>query len=326
MIPGASGLESGTSVRAAISGMRFYFHPLRFEFIARETLYFPPGLAANILRGALGMVSRKIAPIPEFYARVFAPATHGAGPSGLADWPRPFVFRARCLDGRTIQPGESFHFDLHVFSLDTAVIRHFVLTFAELAREGLGPRRAKIQLQCVRRFAFRELSEQVIFDIATQSITTSLEPAALDLDPAPPAPTRICVEFLSPTELKHEHTIVCRPEFPILFGRIRDRISTLRSLYGAGPLDIDFRGIGDRAAAVRMTRCEVRRQEADRRSTRTGQRHSIGGFVGIAEYEGELAEFLPYLEAGGWVGVGRQAVWGKGEIAVRGKVAPSRAA
>ena len=24
-----------------------------------------------------------------------------------------------------------------------------------------------------------------------------------------------------------------------------------------------------------------------------------------------MAEFLPYLEAGRWVGVGRQAVWGK---------------
>jgi hypothetical protein len=56
--------------------------------------------------------------------------------------------------------------------------------------------------------------------------------------------------------------------------------------------------------------------ESARRSSRTGQTHSLGGFVGTAEYEGDLAEFLPYLEAGRWVGVGRQAVWGKGEIAV----------
>jgi hypothetical protein len=65
-----------------------------------------------------------------------------------------------------------------------------------------------------------------------------------------------------------------------------------------------------------MTRCEVRRQESERLSTRTGQSHSIGGFVGTAEYQGDLTEFLPYLEAARWVGVGRQAVWGKGEIAV----------
>jgi CRISPR/Cas system endoribonuclease Cas6 (RAMP superfamily) len=55
----------------------------------------------------------------------------------------------------------------------------------------------------------------------------------------------------------------------------------------------------------------------ERRSSRTGQTHSIGGFVGEAEYEGDLAEFVPYLKAAKWVGVGRQTVWGKGEIDVR---------
>jgi hypothetical protein len=65
-----------------------------------------------------------------------------------------------------------------------------------------------------------------------------------------------------------------------------------------------------------MTNCRLGRQESERRSTKTGQGHSIGGFVGHAEYEGDLAEFLPYLEAGRWVGVGRQSVWGKGEICI----------
>jgi hypothetical protein len=58
----------------------------------------------------------------------------------------------------------------------------------------------------------------------------------------------------------------------------------------------------------------MRHEEVERRSSRTGRTHSIGGFVGSAEYEGDFAEFLPYLEAAQWTGVGRQAVWGKGEI------------
>ncbi len=55
---------------------------------------------------------------------------------------------------------------------------------------------------------------------------------------------------------------------------------------------------------------------AERRSGRTGKTHPIGGFIGSADYEGELAEFLPFLEAARWTGVGRQTVWGKGEISV----------
>jgi len=307
--------------------MRFQFFPLRFEFIARESLFFPPGKAANILRGAFGLIFKRLACVPEChdastcerrgvcpYARVFEPASTGTGPSGVSYWPRPFVFRARHLDGRTILPGESFHFDLHVFSLEPGILDYFIRTFAELAREGVGPRRGKAQLQAVKRFTFEDLDEQILYPAAAGVVP---EPATLDLARVSPATHRMRVDFLSPTELKHERSIAERPEFPILFGRIRDRISTLRALYGSGPLEIDFRALGDRAAAVSMTRCEVQRQEADRRSTRTGQSHSIGGFIGFAEYQGELTEFLPYLEAGRWVGVGRQAVWGKGEISVQ---------
>jgi hypothetical protein len=287
--------------------MHFPFYPLRFEFLAHDSLHFPPGKSANILRGALGVILKR--QDPQAYASVFEPAG-SAGPSGLADWPRPFVFRARHLDGRTIQPGHPFHFDFHVFTLRQEILASFIHTFAALAHEGLGPRRGKADLKSVRRLALGNSPE---LDLSTAG---PVEPAVLDLQPMNQAPDKVRVEFLSPTELKHDHRIAVSPEFPILFGRIRDRISTLRELYGPGPLAIDFRAIGARAEAVRMTNCQVRRREFERRSTRTGQTHPIGGFVGFAEYEGELAEFLPYLEAARWVGVGRQAVWGKGEISL----------
>jgi hypothetical protein len=316
--------------------MNFEFYPLRFEFTAKESLHFPPGKAGNILRGAMGVIFRRIACVPDCrdakfceirescpYARVFepmalsAPTGEGApSPSGLSDWPRPFVFRARHLDGCTVEVGQPFHFDLHVFTAERDVLAYFILTFAALAREGLGPRRGKAELLRVRRLSAQSVSEQTLYEQSVQMITAGLEPVSLDLARPAESLTRIRVDFLSPTELKHEHRIASRPEFPILFGRIRDRISTLRRLYGPGPLEIDYLGTNARAASVRMTSCQLRRQETERRSTRTGQAHSIGGFVGTAEYEGELAEFLPYLQAAKWTGVGRQSVWGKGEINV----------
>jgi hypothetical protein len=124
------------------------------------------------------------------------------------------------------------------------------------------------------------------------------------------AASRVRVSFVTPTELKGAE----RPEFGVLFARLRDRISTLRALYQEGPLSIDFKGMAERAARVKMTRCEITHVDAERVSRNTLQRHSLGGFVGFAEYEGELGEFLPYLEIGRYTGVGRQTVWGKGEI------------
>ena len=311
--------------------MELEFYPLRFQFTAQESLYFPPGKATNILRGALGTVFRKIACVDHCpganacpvrsscpYALAFEPSSPNQGPSGLADWPRPFVFRARSLDGRTIRPGETFSFDLNLFSHQPDILAYFILTFAALAREGLGPRRGKAELQLVTTVPIDGEPVQSIYEKSRHEIAAA-RPASLNLSPREPAPARIRVEFLSPTELKHEHKVAARPEFPILFGRIRDRISTLRRLYGPGPLDIDFPASSARAAAIRMTNCQMRRQEYERRSRRTGQSHTIGGFVGAAEYEGDLTEFLPYLQAGRWTGVGRQVVWGKGEIQVEVK-------
>src|SRR5690348_3417857 len=237
---------------------------------------------------------------------MFEPAAMGSGPSGLADWPRPFVFRAMHLDDRTIQAGETFHFDLNLFDTRADAVAYLVLAFTQLAREGLGPGRSRVELTGVA-----QLDENG--NPALPAFPNVPAPLELDLT-ATEQVTRIRVQFLTPTELKSGQQLAARPEFGILAARIRDRISTLRELYGDGPLDIDFRAFGERAAQVRMTRCDVRQVDVVRRSSRTGQVHPIGGFVGEAEYEGQLAEFVPYVRAGRWTGVGRQTVWGKGVI------------
>jgi CRISPR/Cas system endoribonuclease Cas6 (RAMP superfamily) len=160
-----------------------------------------------------------------------------------------------------------------------------------------------------------ERAEQMDLDDGASPVNGG-PPLALDLQPEGEPVERVQVRFLSPTELKSGGTVVARPEFAVLFARLRDRIATLRTLYGAGPLEIDFRRMGERAAAVRMSRCEVHWEKVERKSGRTGQMHPLGGFTGEAEYQGELAEFLPWLRAARWVGVGRQTVWGKGDVRV----------
>ncbi len=281
----------------------FDLYPLRFRFTASEEVHFPPGQSGNILRGSFGRIFKKLTCRPECadsrncerrgtcaYARIFEPTSvAGEGPSGLQDRPRPFVFRASHLDGVTVASGENFHFNLHLFETREPVIDHFTRAFAELAREGLGPGRKRAILESV------EGHRSLQFEMVSGG----------------ERPGRVRVRFLTPTELKGSE----RPEFGVLFARIRDRVSTLRSLYGSGPLEIDFKAMGERADRIQMTRCDIEQVSVARRSGRTGQTHSLGGFVGVAEYEGDLGEFIPFLEIARWTGVGRQTVWGKGEIA-----------
>lgn len=307
----------------------FRLYPLRFSFIARDSVYFPPGKSSNILRGAFGTIFRRIACVPQCtgardcewragcpYARLFEPSAIGPGPSGLGDWPRPFVFRAMHLDDVTIAPDSPFHFDLNLFDLNGSAVSYLVLAFAQLARDGLGPRRGRVELTTVSQLNGNGDPSAALYDRGTLLLRQDPEPLELPLESSSESVTRLRLRFLTLTELKGGQQICARPEFGILAARVRDRISTLGELYGPGPLAIDFRAFGERAARVRMTRCDIRHVDVSRRSSRTGQTHPIGGFTGEAEYEGDLTEFVPYLRAGQWTGIGRQTVWGKGQIVV----------
>lgn len=222
----------------------------------------------------------------EDYARIFYPTATGvqpkatgAGPSGLSDLPRPFVIRGAALNGRVVQPGERFCFSLNLFDLRDPALDHFTRAFEQWA--GL--------------------------------VSVDHSEIAVDLSPPSQSISRIRVQFRTPTELKISGG-AGNADFSVLLARARDRVSTLRSLYGPGPLEIDFRSLAERACSVKTVRTELQRVAVQRRSSRTGQRHGIGGFVGFAEYEGHLAQFLPCLDAAQWTGVGRHCSWGNGHI------------
>jgi CRISPR-associated endoribonuclease Cas6 len=309
-----------------MKGLVFRLYPLRFSFVAREPIDFPLGKSSNILRGAFGGIFRRIACVPQCtgardcewkatcpYARMFEPTTVGVSPSGFADWPRPFVFRASHLDGRTVEADEPFHFDLNLFDIHSSAVPNLVLAFGQLAREGLAYPRSRVELARVSQLDARGEPAATIFN-GSSLVPEKVAPLDVNLSPASEPVTRLRIRFLTPTELKGGEQSAGRPEFKVLATRIRDRLSTLRQLYGDGPLTIDFRAFGERAALVSMTRCEIQQVEIVRRSSRTGQIHPIGGFTGEAEYKGNLTEFVPYLFAARWTGVGRQTTWGKGEI------------
>jgi hypothetical protein len=296
---------------------------LRLRFIARQDFHFPPGESANLLRGRLGKALMEASAAD--YARLFAPRREH-GPSGLRDPPRSFVLRVAHLEGADVPAGGGFEIGVNLFDTRVAAIDSISAAMSAAVRAVMGgdcrrPGGAGFSLQrrlqppCEPGLKPRLQAEACSTTPAGSDLNDepTVRPLRLSLGPYARPVQGVRVQFVTPTELKNAPS-TSAPEFGVLFARIRDRVSALRSLYGAGPLPIDFRGMGRRAGMVRMTRSNVRFIEAQRLSRNTGLRHPLGGFIGVAEYEGELAAFVPYLEAARWTGIGRQTVWGKGEI------------
>ncbi len=283
--------------------MTFLIRPLRFQFLAQDPIFFPAHKPGNILRGAFGHLFRDLAcrcPGEEHtpdcpYARIFEPKPVAGGPSGFADLPRPFVFRAAHLDGQRIAPGQPFHFDVNLFTADPWPLPYFDSVFGRLASEGLGPGRGRAKLQGM---------EATVLELS------------LELSLAPQPANQVTVTFVTPTELKAAEGLITQPLFEPLIARLRDRIANLSQQYGNGPLEIDFPAFAHRARQIQLSSSQIEQVAAERKSSRTGQTHPLSGFIGQATYSGALGEFLPYLQIGQHTGVGRQTVWGKGELRI----------
>jgi hypothetical protein len=257
-------------------------------------VYFPPGKAANVLRGALGR-ELLAAGGQAVYERLFAPVAAQGGPSGLRTPPRPFVLRAAHLDGRHFSPGEIISFGLHLFTANPEDPELLAGALERAAAAGLGPAAG---------------------ELALLSVETGAVPIPLTAETD--APRAVTVEFVTPIDLRAgDYTGQSAPPFAVLFARIRDRIGNLASFYGGAPLPLDFAAIGRRAESVQLTAADVHPVRRERRSGSTGQSHPIGGVSGRCTYEGELGEFLPFLRAARWTGAGKHAAWGNGEIHIR---------
>lgn len=274
------------------------------------------------------------------YKAVFEPSPP-PGAESLSknqDIPRPFVFRASQTQQTRFEQGRPFEFDLVLIGHAIDFLPYFVLAFRALAAEGLGLNRARCTLEKVEEIGAVPVPvggesavaavpdgaprPRLIYSAEDQLLRATESTSAGEWIKSRVqevfggngngAVQRVTIHFLTPTLLRANGEVVRRPEFHHLFKRLRDRINALGAFFGDGPLDADFRGLGERAEKIRTVSAQTDWVERFRTSSRTRQRHELSGFVGDTTYEGELREFLPWLALGELAHVGKHTAWGNG--------------
>jgi hypothetical protein len=331
----------------------FAFLPVRLRIVPQQVLKLPALNKSNTLRGAFGMAFRRLVCIPQCrevrlcplagtcpYRIIFEPAPPPGAErlSKNQDIPRPFIFRPPASTATTYPPGQAFDFTLTLMGKAVDFLPYFILAFREVAREGVGLNRARCELDRVEALlppppdalAPGPRDEALVYtqqdDLFRSPPATTLENwVAPRLLPAPlnRPPALLTIRFLTPTYLKSEGQPVRQPEFHHLFKRVRDRLNALCTFYGPGPIDADFKGLGQAAEKVRTVKCDVHWQERSRRSSKTGQRHELSGFTGECVYEfstndSEIPnlELLKWIVCGEFLHAGRHTAWGNGRYHV----------
>jgi hypothetical protein len=320
----------------------------RFAIVPQEVLIVPASNKGNMLRGGFGHAFRRLCCVPECkearacpvgvtcpYKAVFeaSPPPGAESLSKNQDIPRPFVFRAPQTLQTRFEPGQQFEFELVLIGRALDYLPYFVLSFRELAAEGLGLNRAKCHLERVEQLNLSrnkasapngepavlytsqdQTLQKVKPSQASEWIQERLENCSTGKDGS--VDPRIAIRFVTPTLLKSEGEVIRRPDFHHILKRVRDRINALSTFFGDGPIATDFKELGERAERIRTVSVQTEWVERSRTSSKTKQRHELSGFTGKAFYEGEVIEFLPWLVLGELTHLGKHTAWGNGRMEV----------
>lgn len=317
----------------ALKSLTFYRY--RVKLLLDRPLVVPGHQRAVLWRGAFGAVFRSLvchdlaldceacplrAACP--FPRVFAPSIPSGRPviARLRDPPRPFVLADPHPEAPSLAPDTPIALGLALVGSSVLELPYFVVALRRLGDDGIGRARTRFRVEDVRCVDAAGIGGAVVYERGSDVVRPARLPLwAGDLArPGDGAAKRVQVRFVTPTDLRGGADDVTRaPPFGVLVRRARDRAGALATFFGQGPIADDPRAIGALADTVREVASEIARAETFRRSTRTGERHSVGGIVGTAVYEGEaIGEVMPWLRLAEALGVGKHATFGNGRIGV----------
>ena len=127
---------------------------------------------------------------------------------------------------------------------------------------------------------------------------------------------KITISILTPLRLRFDGHITDKLEFHVLIRNLLRRISSLSYFHCGEKLDIDFKGLIEKAGAVKQAASNMRWYDWERYSTRQEEWMSLGGVTGTVAYEGDISDFMPFLRLGEYVHVGKGTSFGLGKYEI----------
>ena len=311
---------------------KIYLSRYKFTLLPEQELHLPQYLGST-LRGGFGSVFRKIVCCYRdrtcdecllkqkcIYSYIFetSPPEGSEKLRKIESIPRPYIIDPPAFDSRAVySPERPLRFYLNLIGKAVEYFPYFIVAFQELGKTGLGVRKEKFIIQEVE---IQDIStgnfEQIYFPNGTvlnKRYTFSLEDAVKQINKKDY--TVLSVNFLSPVRLK-AGSYQDIPVFRHFFGSLLRRLSSLAYFHCNTELKVSYQNILTWAEKIEMFDNHTHWRDWERYSSRQKTRMKFGGLMGTACYEGNITPFMPYINFGQWIHVGKNATFGLGKYEI----------
>lgn len=296
----------------------------RLECEATTDLHLPE-YSGSALRGAFGQALRSLVCVTnaprcetcghyrgcQFPAIFKPPAPPEHRLQKFTELPAPYVIEPLPWDTRHIPAGHRFVFHLVLVGRAIAQLPLIVLAWQRALGAGIGARQGRARL-----LALHYVVGETCMPVWSEHAPRVVEHTPRLPDPPNPRDT-VTLRLLTPLRIQHNG----RPLDPkdisaprLLVGLIK-RTGLLLEAHTGSPCAIDFSGLAAHARTIRETR-DLTWRDWKRYSSTQKQDMALGGVMGRWRLSGDLAPFWPFLHAGQWLHVGKNATFGLGHYTI----------
>lgn len=255
-----------------------------------------------------------------FLLALEAPSARGNTP------PRPFVIRpplaSRAEDDRYYITGDSFKLGVNLFGYAIKLFPYVAQAIMQIGMSGVGYHRGRYTIQKI----------ESVHPI-TKKRTTLMEEGITKIPSQPLTYDDVCtflnnwvadtveLRFLTPTQINNKGKLSQRPQFALIIARLLERLEAIYYHYTKTDRLLDwsdtYQSLVSQAEAITITLDNTRWIESKGGSRRANRLQDLSGFVGDAQFTGNIKPFLPYLLWGQSLHIGKNTPKGNGWLQIR---------
>jgi len=234
--------------------------------------------------------------------------------------PHPFIIEPPYKDKIEYNIGEIIEFNLILIGRAIDYLPYFIYTFDELGKIGIGKGRGKYELKSVKIQKSMIKSEE-IYSSDTKILKPfkinplSLQPLSLGNDFT--YLKNLTLYFLTPTRIIHNGHLIFDLEFHIFIRNLLRRIALIYYFHcGGSPFKIRFKELIYKAMEIKVRDRNLKWYDWERYSAKQDIKIKMGGFIGNITFEGDINKFIPYINIGEYIHVGKGTSFGLGKYEV----------